>query len=92
MIARARDLLARAAEREGCAWCRSHVLAVKMLADDLVQLARLSDDMRESPGMRRLLVRVTRLGEEWGVLTLMARVFHRLRHWWIGLPAEAAIF
>lgn len=79
LIGQARDLLLQAEKTEGCPWCRSHISSVRMLCDDLQALAHFSDDLRESPEMRKLLVTVTKLGEQWGVLTFLAHVFHRLR-------------
>ncbi len=69
----------RAAEAEvDCAWCRSHVHDVRVIAEDLADVAWLAAEIRD-PSTRDMLRKVGIIADRLGALTLLAKVFHRVR-------------
>ncbi len=69
----------RAAEAEvDCPWCRSHVRDVRVVVEDLADVAWLAAELRD-PAARNLFRKVGMAADHLGVLSLLARVFHRVR-------------
>ncbi len=69
----------RAAEAEvDCPWCRSHVHDVRVIAEDLADVARLAAELRD-PAARDLLRKVGTAADRLGVLALLAKILHRVR-------------
>lgn len=69
----------RAAERdEGCAWCKSHVTEVRILTEDLVHAAQMSEDLGRGE-LTEFSKRVGRTAERIGALGMLARIVHRVK-------------
>ncbi len=69
----------RAAEAEvDCPWCRSHVHEVRVIVEDLGDIAWLAAELRD-PVARDLFRKVSATADRLGVLSLLAKVFHRAR-------------
>ncbi len=69
----------QAAEAEvGCPWCRNHVHDVRVLVEDLADVAWLADELRD-PAARELFRKVGAAADRLGVLALLAKIFHRVR-------------
>ncbi len=69
----------RAAEAEvNCPWCRSHVHAVRGIAEDLADVAWLAAELRD-PAARDLLRKVGTAADHIGVLALLAKILYRVR-------------
>ncbi len=69
----------RAAEVEvDCPWCRSHVHDVRVIAEDLADVAWLAAELRD-PAAQDLFRKVGAVADRLGVLALLAKIFHRVR-------------
>ncbi len=69
----------RAAEAEvDCSWCRSHVHDVRVIVEDLADVARLAAEVRD-PAARDLFRKVGAAADHLGTLALLAKFFHRVR-------------
>jgi hypothetical protein len=69
----------RAAENEvGCLWCRSHVHEVRMIVEDVADIARLAVELRD-PAARDLFRKVGTAADRLCVLALLGKIFHRVR-------------
>ncbi len=69
----------RAAEAEiNCPWCRTHVRDVRVIVEDLADVASLAAELRE-PAARDLFRKVGAAADRLGALALLAKVFHRVR-------------
>ncbi len=69
----------RAAEVEvDCPWCRSHVHDVRVVVEDLADVAWLAAELRD-PAARNLLRKVGAVADHLGVLTLLAKIVNRIR-------------
>ncbi len=69
----------RAAEAEvDCSWCRSHVHDVRMIVEDLADVAWLAAELRD-PAARNLFRKVGAAADCLGTLALLAKVFRRVR-------------
>ncbi len=69
----------RAAEAEvDCAWCRSHVHDVRVIVEDLADVAWLAAELRD-PAARDLFRKIGAAADSLGVVALLAKIFHRLR-------------
>jgi hypothetical protein len=69
----------RAAEAsESCAWCRSHVVAVRVLCEDLVRIAEMGEDVGRGE-VGELARRIGRAAEEIGALGTLGRIVHRVK-------------
>ncbi len=69
----------RAAEAEvDCSWCRSHVHDVRVIVEDLADVAQLAVELR-APDARDLFRRIGTVADRLGVLAILAKVFHRVR-------------
>ncbi len=69
----------RAAESEvDCSWCRSHVHDVRVLVEDLADVAWLAAELRD-PSAQALFRRVGVAADRLGTLALLAKVFKRVR-------------
>lgn len=67
------------AERdEGCAWCRSHITDLRILAEDLVRVAEMGEDVGRGE-LGSLSRRVGNLAERLGALGVLGRIVHRLK-------------
>ena len=80
-LRRAVDELRSAERAESCAWCRSHVTALRVLAEDLVPLAELGEDAARGE-VGALSRRIGEAAESIGALGMMGRLLHRVK----GLP------
>jgi len=70
----------RAAEEvETCPYCRSHIVSMRVLCEDLLAVAEMGDDLRKHEALRRLAVRMGEVGESVGALSFVARVIHRVK-------------
>ena len=70
--------LRAAEEGEGCAWCRSHITELRVLAEDLVQIAQLGEDAGRGE-IGAIARRVGSLAEKLGALGILGRIVHRLK-------------
>ncbi len=69
----------RAAEAEvDCPWCRSHVHDVRVIVEDLADVAWLAAELRD-PAARDLFRKIGAAADRLGVLALLAKIFHRVR-------------
>ncbi len=69
----------RAAEAEvDCPWCRSHVRDVRVVVEDLADVAGLAVELRD-PAARDLFRKVGAVADRLGTLALLAKVFYRVR-------------
>ncbi len=69
----------RAAEVEvECPWCRSHIHDVRVIVEDLADVASLAAELRD-PAARDLFRKLGAAADRLGTLALLAKVFHRLR-------------
>lgn len=69
----------RAAEgSEDCAWCRSHIASVRVLAEDLVRAAEMGEDIGRGE-VGAFALRVGRAAEEIGALGMLGRIVHRVK-------------
>ncbi len=69
----------RDAEAEvDCPWCRSHLRDVRMIVEDLADVARLAVDLRD-PAARDLFRKIGAAVDHLGTLALLAKAFHRVR-------------
>ncbi len=69
----------RTAEAEvNCAWCRSHVHDVRVIVEDLADVAGLAAELRD-PAAQDLFRKVGAAADQLGALALLAKVFHRVR-------------
>ena len=62
-----------------CAWCKSHVTGVRVLAEDLLHLARLNIDLENNQDAQNLLRKIGTRAENSGILALVARIIHRVK-------------
>lgn len=92
LLGKARESILEAEAIEDCSWCRSHIRSLRLLVEDLQALARLSTDMKESPELRKWLIRTMKFGEEIGILSFLAHIFHRFRRMGIPRQTDAALF
>ncbi len=69
----------RAAEAEvDCPWCRGHVRDVRVIVEDLADIARLAAELRD-PVARDLSRKVGAAADRLGALALLAKIVHRVR-------------
>ncbi len=69
----------RASEAEvDCPWCRSHVHDIRVIVEDLADVAWLAAELRD-PAARDLVRKISATSDRLGVLALLAKVFHRVR-------------
>lgn len=70
--------LREAEASEGCAWCRSHITAVRVLTEDLVRVAEMGEEIGRGE-VGDLARRIGRLAEEIGALGVLGRIVHRVK-------------
>lgn len=63
---------------EECGWCRSHIVAVRVLTEDLVRVAEMGEDVGHGE-VGEFSRRVGRFAEEIGALGVLGRVIHRVK-------------
>ncbi len=69
----------RAAETEvDCPWCRSHVHEVRVIVEDLADVAWLAAELRD-PAARDLFRKVGAAADRLSVLALLAKIFNWVR-------------
>lgn len=70
--------LREAEDETGCAFCKAHVTELRVLAEDLVQVARLGEDAGRGE-IGTLARRIGSLAERLGALGALGRVIHRVK-------------
>ncbi len=61
-----------------CTWCRSHLHDVRVIVEDLADVARLAAELRE-PAARDLIRKIGAAADSLGALAFLAKVFHMVR-------------
>jgi len=70
--------LSAAENDEGCAWCRSHIAGLRVLAEDLVRIAELGQEVGRGE-IKEYARRLGDLAEKVGALAALGRIIHAVK-------------